>query len=158
MCIGFAVLAFTSCEPKEEETTSSNEPIKATYSYLGEYVPINYFEPEPNEELSWEVRGNDLVIKRKNTKFELDASNNKLYIETFGDTICVLEKWYSWVECNTDHFRDVEITVMNIPKGKWVVNNVLEFSNYILASNPLEGTVNPRTIVPSHNVFTIEVE
>ena len=83
-----------------------------------------------------------------------------IYTEIINDTVYVVERWYSSAASNDGQYRDMEITVLNLPKGKWVVNNILEYPRYSelnLDENSVIMTTGA-VDVWSQNIFSIEVK
>ena len=156
----FASLAFVACEQENNnDKTTGKESVEAFYSDLGECTYYSALD-NPEEELTWNVKDNELVISRKNSRCECGADNSRIYTEIINDTVYVVERWYSSAASNDGQYRDMEITVLNLPKGKWVVNNILEYPRYLELNLDENSTIMTTGAVDvwSQNIFSIEVK
>jgi hypothetical protein len=116
--------SFISCEFEKEEP-------KAKYTYVGDiFDPFDLTEFPDGNIATVIVNDNSLLIKKKNWIVPSATTNWKpkivsLDVEVSNDTIYIYENWGNVVVCNCIHMRDENIFVTNMPKGKWIVNNIL---------------------------------
>lgn len=116
---------FISCEPDQEE-------IEAKYTYVGDLISVWDFSTTPQESISCVVNDNSLLLKKKNSRLTGTARGDKpsvtrLDVDVSNDTIYLYEKWFNTWICNCEYVIDENILVTNIPKGKWIVNNIVCF-------------------------------
>ena len=160
LAILLAVASFAACTEEQEDKEQAvipNEPMKATYLYYGDLVSVM---EEPEEEYSWSVEGNTLIIDRNAYWMEIPSSEDylKIDVETFHDTIYLIERCYRYGGVNCICTRHTKVALSNIPKGKWVVYNDIEFCRYFPGFVGDEPTHTPGIRLKFPHPFTIEVE
>ena len=73
--------------------------------------------------------------------------------EISNDTIYVIEKWFNALVSETPRYRNSNIWVSNLPKGKWVINNSL-----LLFPNDCEAYNEVNPYISTIQIFSIEIE
>ncbi len=157
--------SFSSCESEKED-------MEAKYTYLSDL--IHYYGGLGSSEFpptcTIVLEGNNLLIKKTDVEFPTDEGRYRdkpmwyrIDTEISNDTIYVTEKWFNSNCANTPRYRNSNVLVSNLPKGKWVINNKLaiypgkdeqDFGEslpppYILENGPFITTT---------QIFSIEIE
>ena len=151
---------FISCESDQEE-------IEAKYTYVGEIVSYYDFPVPPIESITCLVNDNSLLLKKKKSRLTGTAHGDKpsvtrLDVVVSNDTIYLYEKWFNTWTCNCEYVIDENILVTNIPKGRWIVNNIVCFYPNE-TEDDLTFYITPEINVDipeivSKNIFSIEIK
>ncbi len=118
--------SFTSCESEKED-------MEAKYTYLSDF--IHYYGSIGSEfppTCTIVLEDNNLLIKKTDVEFPTDEGRYRdkpmwyrIDTEISNDTIYVTEKWFNSTCANTPRYRNSNVLISNLPKGKWVINNKL---------------------------------
>ena len=157
--------SFSSCESEKED-------MEAKYTYLSDlihyYDNIGYSEFPPTCTIVLE--DNSLLIKKTDVEFPTDEGRYRdkpmwyrIDTEISNDTIYVTEKWFNSSTANTPRYRNSNVLVSNIPKGKWVINNKLAIypgENEQDFGEPLPPPYISSTgpYITTKQIFSIEIE
>jgi hypothetical protein len=141
---------FISCE-------SDQEDIKAKYTYLSDFNYYGGLNYTWNTSCLVETYDNNILIKKSDVEFpsahNIEPMFYRIDTEISNDTIYVTEKWFNALVSETPRYRNSNIWVSNLPKGKWVINNSL-----LLFPNDCEAYNEESPYVSTKQMFSIEIE